>query len=106
MALPAAVSIPTGLATAAVVFAIHQNATPTVADIQSLPAGTEDIDKANKTAAWMAAGTVAAISLIAKDPTIFVIGSAAAIAMSWTTTHANWTESAGGQLLAGSEYDR
>jgi hypothetical protein len=95
MALRPEFSIPTGLAVAAVVYAIHANATPTQADIQALPAGTPDIDRAERKATWLSAGTVAGISLLAKDPTIFVIGAAATIGMAWMTRHANWTESKG-----------
>lgn len=95
MALRPEFSIPTGLAVAAVVYAIHSNATPTQADIQALPAGTHDIDRAERKASWLSAGTVAGISLLAKDPTIFVIGSVATIGMAWMTRHANWTESIG-----------
>jgi hypothetical protein len=100
MALEPPASIGVGLATAGVVFAIHSNMTPTVADIQSLPAGNKDIDGAEKRATWLSIGVVSGISLIAKDPTIFVIGSIAVIGMALFTKHANWTETANGMLNA------
>lgn len=103
MALPKEYSLMGGLAVGAVVFAVHTNFTPTMADIQAMPAGTPDIDKAERKATWISAGVVAGISLLAKDPTIFVIGSAVTIAMAFATRGANWTESLGGKFLTPSE---
>jgi len=103
MALKAEFSIMGGLAVASVVFAIHTQFTPPQADIQALPSGTPDIDKAERKATYMSAGVVSGISLIAKDPTIFVIGSAMTIAMAFMTRHANWTESIGGKYLTGAD---
>lgn len=94
-------SIGTGLAVSAIVYSIHSNFTPAVADMQGLPSGNADIDAAERKATWLSAGVVAAVSLIAKDPTIFVIGSAATIAMAAFSRHATWTESkAGPQTMA------
>lgn len=98
MALEPSASILTGLSVVGVVYAIHSNMTPTVADIQSLPAGNKDIDKAEAKATWLGIGIVSGISLLAKDPTIFVIGSVGVIAMGLMTKHANWTETATGML--------
>lgn len=94
-------SIGTGLAVAGVVYAIHSNFTPTQADIQALPAGNADVDKAERKATWLSVGVVSGISLLAKDPTIFVIGSAATIAMALITRHSNFTETATGLLDPG-----
>jgi len=101
MALEPSASIGTGLAVAGVVYAIHSNMTPSTADIQALPAGNKDIDRAEKKATWLGIGVVSGISLIAKDPTIFVIGSVAVIGMAFFTRHANWTESATGMINPG-----
>jgi hypothetical protein len=103
MALKPEYGVMSGLAVSAVVFAVHQNATPTQADIQALPAGTPDIDRAERKATYISAGVVAGISLLAKDPTIFIIGSAATIAMALWTRNSNWTESIGGKYLSPSE---
>lgn len=104
MALKPEAGVLAGLAVGTVVFAIHQNATPSQADIQALPAGTPDIDVAERKATWISAGMVAGISLLAKDPTIFVIGSAVTIAMALWTRHSNWAESIGGRYLSPSEH--
>jgi hypothetical protein len=99
MSLKPEASIGTGLAVAAVVYAIHSNFTPSVADMQGLPAGNVDVDAAERKATWMSAAVVAGISLIAKDATIFVIGSVAAVAISWTSRHAVWTDSKAGPTM-------
>lgn len=83
------VSLPVGLGVATVVYAIFNNATPPVADTRSLPANNGDIDSSNDQAAWISAGIVSGISLIAKDPVIFWIGSVAVVTMTWWTRHAN-----------------
>lgn len=100
MALKPEFSIMGGLAVAGVVYAVHTNATPPQADIRALPAGTQDIDKSERTATWISVGVVAGISLLAKDPSIFMIGSAVAIGMAVWTRHSNNIESIGGKYLS------
>ncbi|HEY2087445.1 MAG TPA: hypothetical protein VGH54_15695 [Mycobacterium sp.] len=101
MSLKPEMSLMGGLAVAALVYAIHSNATPTLADMQGLPTGTKDVDQSERRATWMSAGTVAGISLLARDPGIFVIGSAMTIAMAWASRHALWTDSKTGPINAG-----
>jgi 4-amino-4-deoxy-L-arabinose transferase-like glycosyltransferase len=93
MALKPEYGVMSGLTVGAVVFAIHTQATPSQADIQALPAGNKDVDSAERKATYLSAGVVAGISLLAKDPTIFIIGAAATLAMAVWTRHSNWTES-------------
>ena len=100
MALRPEFSVMGGLAVGAIVFAVHQQATPSQADIQALPAGTPDIDHAERRATWMSAGIVSAVSLIAKDPTIFVLGATMTIGMALWTRHSNYMESVGGKYLS------
>lgn len=99
MALKPEFSVMGGLAVAAIVFAIHSQATPSQADIQALPAGTPDIDRAEKNATIMSAAVTSGISLIAKDPTIFVMGAVMTTAMALWTRSSNWSESIGGKYL-------
>jgi hypothetical protein len=91
MALKPEYSVMSGLTVGAVVFAIHAQATPTQADIQALPAGNKDVDSAERKATVISAGVVAGISLLAKDPTIFIIGAAATLAMALWTRHSNYS---------------
>ncbi len=101
MSLKPDASLLSGLAVGAVVFAIHSNFTPSNADMQGLPAGNKDVDRSERQATWLSAGVVAGISLLAKDPTIFVIGSVVTIAMAFTTRHAVWTDGVSGLIGAG-----
>lgn len=94
MALAPEASVMSGLAVAGVVYAIHSNFTPSMADIQGLPAGNKDIDGAERAATWLSIGVVSGISLLAKDPTIFIMGSVATVAMAFFSRHATWTDSA------------
>lgn len=91
-------SVMGAVAVAGVVYAIHANATPTMADMQGLPAGNKDVDGAERKATYLSVGIVSAISLLAKDPTIFVVGSIATIAMAFMTRHAVWTDSSTGMV--------
>ncbi|HET7641157.1 MAG TPA: hypothetical protein VFK47_20780 [Ktedonobacteraceae bacterium] len=89
MALKPEVSLGMGAASAALVYAIYQNALPTMADIRTLPANNSDVNATEKHAFVTSLAIVSAISLIAKDATIFIIGGGAAVAMSWMHRHAN-----------------
>ncbi len=89
MALKAETSLTVGLATAAVVYSVYSNALPTVADIRVGEANDDHIARAEQLAAWTAAGVVAGVALIAKDPTVFVMGGTMVIALSWWHRHAN-----------------
>lgn len=103
MALKPEASILGGLAVAALVFGIHQQATPSQADIQALPAGTPDIDSSEKTATWLSVIAVSGVSLLARDPGIFILGSAATVGMALWTRKSNWAESIGGRFLSPAE---
>lgn len=103
MALKPEASIMGGIAVAALVFGIHQQATPTQSDLQSLPQGTPDVDKANRAATWLSVVAVSGISLLARDPGIFLIGSAATIGMKVWGDHSIHTDSIMGRYLSPSE---
>lgn len=49
-------------------------------------------------AAWTSAAVVAGVSLLAKDPTIFVVGGAIAAALTWKYKNANMTNPATGKV--------
>lgn len=90
-------SVGVGLATATLVYAIHTNATPTAADIRSLDRANKDVDKSERVATWTSAALVSAISLLVKDPTIFVIGGLSVIAMAWWTRYDNQVDPVSGR---------
>jgi hypothetical protein len=89
MALKIETSVLAGLATGTLVYGIYQSALPTQADIRSLEAQNSDIERSEKVASWTSAAVVAGVSLIARDPTIFVIGGTIMVGMSWMNRHAN-----------------
>ena len=89
MALKPEISTGAALAVGTLVYAIYSNATPTIGDIRTLTENDEDVDKAERSASWLAGGAVAGISLIARDPVIFMVGGSMVIAMAWWTRHAN-----------------
>jgi hypothetical protein len=82
-------SISVGLATAALVYGIYSNALPSITDIRTADPGDRDVAGAERGAAWTAAAAVAGVSLIAKDPTVFIIGGSMVVALSWFHRHAN-----------------
>lgn len=94
-------SIGTSLAVCAVVYAIHSNFTPTMADMQALPAGNQDVDSAERKATWLSAGVVGAVSLLAKDPTIFVLGSGMTIALALYSRYAVHTDTKSAPSVGG-----
>jgi len=80
------------MASAAVVTAVYatfQMALPSVVDERVAPVGDADLAAAERVATWTAAGLVSVVSLIAKDPTIFVLGGLSIVVLSWTHRHAN-----------------
>lgn len=97
MALKAEVSLSVGLATATIVYAIHSQATPSIADIRVAPAENGDIAAARKGATWTSAAVVSAISLISRDPTVFIVGGTMVVAMDLWTRHANAVNPATGR---------
>lgn len=101
MALKPEGSVLGGLAVAGVVYSVHAVMHPTVADIQGLPAGNKDVDDAEKKATWLSVGIVSGVSLLARDPGIFIIGSAATVAMAFLARHATWTESKSAMMNLG-----
>jgi hypothetical protein len=88
MALPKEYSVMGGVATAALVYGVYSASMPSAADARSMKPN-DDLQKSERTASWIAAGTVAGVSLLAKDPTIFIIGGAMVVAMAWMHRHAN-----------------
>lgn len=86
--------------TAAGVWAIFQLNTPNLADVKAAPAGNPIAHSTVKTAAWTATAFVAALSVLGKSPTIFVVGSLVIIGESWKYYHANATDPQTGKVPA------
>lgn len=93
-------SVIAGLATAAVAYAAYQNDLPTLAECRTSDAGDPDLDSAERSATIKAAGLVGLVSLLTKDPTIFMIGGAVVIALAWSHRHANYIDPMTGRVAA------
>jgi hypothetical protein len=89
MPLETKIALPMAAATAGLVFGIYQQATPSIADIRVAKPNDDHIASSERQATWTAAAAVSAISLIARDSTIFVVGGLMVIGMAWWTRHAN-----------------
>lgn len=89
MSLKPDVSLTVALAVGAVVWGVYTNALPTLPDVRVGKPNDPDVDGSRKAAAWTAAGIVGGISLIAKDPTVFIVGGGMVIAADWWYRHAN-----------------
>lgn len=89
MALKREVSLGVGLATAALVWGVYNSALPSIADVRVGSPGDGDIAASERTATWTAAAVVAGVSLLAKDPTVFVLGGAMVVTLAWWHRHSN-----------------
>ena len=87
-----------GALTAAVVYGIFQLNAPNLADVKAAPSGNPVAHSSVKTAAWTATIVTAGLSLLAKSPTIFVIGGVMTIIETWKYHHANVVDGATGKI--------
>lgn len=98
MALRPEVSLPTALATAAIVYVTYDHALPSIADARVGGCNDEHLSTSERQAAWTSAAIVGGISLIAHDPNVFIVGSAMIVILSWWHRHANAVNPDTGQL--------
>lgn len=89
MSLKAEISVPAALALGVAVYGIYQVNLPSVTEVRAADLDNKDVAGAERAATWEAAGLVSVLSLIAKDPTLFLVGGAITIALSWKYRHAN-----------------
>jgi hypothetical protein len=92
------ISIPAALATGTVVIALYQRGMPPALDVRAAQVGDRNVEAVRKQNAWMAAATVSAISLIAKDATVFIVGGAMVVILDWMTRANIWTNPVTGQV--------
>lgn len=99
MALKAEISLPVALATAAVVYGIYQTKLPSAAETKLSMPNNAHLQTSRRTATIEAAAVVAGISLLAKDPTILVVGGALVVVEDWIHRHADATHPQTGALV-------
>jgi hypothetical protein len=90
------VSIGLGLAAGALAAMIFDRAMPALIDHRAAPADDAMASSTNRLATITAGATVTAVALIAKDPTVFVIGGAVVVGMHLWHRHANMVNPATG----------
>jgi hypothetical protein len=100
MALRPEVSLPVALATGAVVYGIYATHLPNVSESKLTMPGNQHLASSRKTATWTAAAVVAGISLIAKDPTIFIVGGTMTVVLDVVNRHANAVSPQTGKMVA------
>jgi hypothetical protein len=81
------------LATSVMAYGAYQLALPSAADIRSMEPGNQDIQAAERVAAWVAAGGVALVALLTKSPAVFILGGSTVVASSWMARHADQVDS-------------
>lgn len=97
MARKAEISLGLGLATATVTYAIYQRL-PSAADTRVGKPGDDTLESVRKQNAWLAAATVGGISLLAKDPMIFIIGGATLVGLDVLARVNNYTNPISGRI--------
>ena len=82
---------------AAIVYGIFSYNTPNLSDVKAAPQGNATVHSSVKTAAWTAAVVTTGLAILAKSPTIYVVGAAMIVAESWKAFHANVSDPATGK---------
>lgn len=100
MALKQEDALITGLATAAVVWAVYQTHLPTVAGARASGLDNMHLSASRKSASIIAIGVVGAISLLSRSPTVFIIGGGTVVAIDVAHRLANATDHNSGKIPA------
>jgi hypothetical protein len=98
MALKPEHSLAASIAVMAIDFGIYQMNLPTTADVKSTSPHNQAIDSSRKASTWTAISVCGALSLLAKDPNIFIFGGGFAVLLDFYYRHANAVNPADGQV--------
>jgi hypothetical protein len=91
-------SIITALAAAALVVGVYQAKIGPLADAQISPSNDPNLLASIKKAGWQALGLVAAVTLLAQDPNILILGGATVVAEELSYRHAIMASPDTGQI--------
>lgn len=94
-----------GLAEAAAVYAIYQNALPSHTDIRAADAHNSDVESARRGAAWKSASVLGVVFLITHDLNAFMVGGAALFGIDFLVKHANAVNPSTGKMAPASPGD-
>ncbi|HLK00469.1 MAG TPA: hypothetical protein VKU39_11250 [Streptosporangiaceae bacterium] len=97
-------SLVAGIATGALVYGIYQMNLGNLATVHATPSGDGNARAARKKAAIESVAAVAAISLLARDVNIFILGGAITVLLDWHARHAVEAHPETGQLADNSGY--
>ena len=89
MSLDRKTSVGVGLATIGLVAVTYGQFCPNAADLRAGTPNDRMASGSEKAARWTAGALVTLVSLITKDPTVFVMGGSAVVAYSWQHRYAN-----------------
>jgi hypothetical protein len=78
-----------GVTAVSIVLSVFSNTAPNLADVRADKPGNTNTHKSVKMAAITSAAYVGSLSLLAKSPTIFIIGGAAILFETWKLHYAN-----------------
>ncbi|HXO24208.1 MAG TPA: hypothetical protein VN870_06490 [Streptosporangiaceae bacterium] len=79
-------------------YGIFQLHLPSVSDVKNSPPHNSILGSGTNAAAWTAVSACAALSLLARDPNIFIFGGGFAVALTWFYKHANMTHPGLGEV--------
>lgn len=79
-------------ATGAMVLGIYQIGSPGVANVKASEPNDAVLSSTERGAAWLSAAVVAGVSIIAREPLVFVLGSTMIIGLSWWHRVANMSD--------------
>lgn len=98
MSLKPEMSLAASLAVMALDYGIYQLNLPSTADVKSSAPHNAAIDSSRKASTWTAISACGALSLLAKDPNIFIFGAGFAVVLDFYFRHANAVHPSTGQV--------
>lgn len=91
-------SVIASVALGTMVVGIYSVALPHAIDVRASAENDGHVASSEKTAGWISAGAVAGLSVLLRDPTMFVTGGLMVIGLSWWYRHANTVNPAIGRV--------
>lgn len=82
-------SVVASVALGTMVVGIYSVALPRTIDVRASAENDGHVASSEKTAAWISAGAVAGMSILLRDPTLFITGGLMVVGLSWWYRHSN-----------------
>lgn len=99
MALDQGSSLLIGLGVGSTAWLAHQMSMPSISDIRQVESNNRDIEKSERTAAWVSAALISGVALIARDAGVFIIGGLMFVGINYWYKHANAVSPLSGTVL-------